>query len=205
MASGLVRAILPRRVVFGGVSYEVRPPTVREAVTLLTVAQDAMAGDEDAWQLALHVLRSWYPSSLLLASRNAERRQVISYALQMMQQGSPEGKKREGATPSIDWDDIISLYMHTYGQSLDRVLNEPWPGFLIMASQIGRIEARGKLNLIQAQGLPYIKSKTERTKAFNQLRRMAGIVEAPKKVTPEEAQKNLNDLAQAFASFGALA
>lgn len=195
-------------MVFAEKSYEVRPPNVREAITLLSVAQDALTGDEDAYQLVLQVLLGWYPSPLFVASRVSEPQQVTAYALTVMHQGTPASRKKaqdvaeEGR--EIDWSEIISLYMHTYGCSLEAVLGEPWAGFLTMANQMARIEARQKLNYLHAKGIPYIKNKGERSKAMQQLQRLAGHEAGPKRISKEEAAKNLDDLAQQFASFGAL-
>jgi len=206
MLSQLVRAILPRRVVYDDNVYEVRPPTVREAVILLAEAKEAMAGNEDSYKLVLHTISQWYPQGLFLALRAAPPQQMTAMALRFMHEGTPHVKPKKVAAhgQAIDWDDVISLYMHTYGVSLEDTLKEPWSGFLVMASQIGRIEARKKLDQLHVNGLPYIKNKGERDRAIGQLKKLAGVDATASKATPEEQKKNLNDLAAQFAAFGSL-
>lgn len=204
----IVRAILPRHVKSGAASYELRPPTTREALILLSAARDALMGDDDAYSLVLYVLKDWYPSTMFIETRRADPREVVSYALQIMQQGTQQRKASDEIAEEgreADWDSILSLYMHTYGVSLSEALEEPWAGFLLMASHIGRIESRNKLNYLHAKGLPHIRDKNERARAMSRLQRAAGIdTVRPKKVSKEEAEANLKELEQQFALFGGL-
>lgn len=198
-----------------GNAYEVRPPTVREALILIIAGRRAIEGDDDAFNLVLFALKSWYPDQVYSHARAEAKRDgmmsrqlIIGHAFQLMHQGSPETRKRseEAADDpeSIEWGVILSRYMNTYSCSIQTVMDEPWPSFLHLSLRLGSFNAIYTMNTIRAISMAFGSKGKQRDKMFSELEEQLGIRSKPKKLTPEEQKSNLQEFALQFASIGAL-
>ena len=133
----------------GGVdlgTYRVRPPSAREAITLIEVCEGEVS--EDAFLAASDVLRTWLPARLwsLLLSRAFTRRAALEVALSLLSVGLPDGNaERETKKRAYrrSWDSVCAEYLHVYPSAS---LDDPWPLFVERCMRIDEIRAKASLD-----------------------------------------------------------
>lgn len=197
----LIDAILPTLIDAGGVTFEVRPPVVREALVLLFVAPDALLGEEESIVAARNILAAWLPPKLYAKLDRQTVEKTIKDVIGILNAGIEDDAKAKKKTASeIVWEDVIASFMVMYRYSFDEVLALSWPAFLMLSKQIRRISALRKLDQLHVSNIPNIANDSDRKAAVIELRSAAGLHEF-ETVSDEEALSNLNALAVEYSMF----
>lgn len=193
--------ILPRIVETGGASFEVRSPTVREALVIFFAAPEAMTGDSDSLSLIDATLRSWYPHGLYSRIKKEPVENMIRGALLIINDGVEDLEKaKRKSAKEIEWEDAIASFMSAYGYAFDDVLSMSWSSFLMLMKQIPRLSALRKLETLHVQSIPNISDNFERQGAVMELRVQAGYKPVTE-IDDETALQNLKTLQAEMAMF----
>lgn len=216
----LVRATLDLVVETPWGRYVLRPPTVREALAIISAVDGGLEaggpigeGNQAAFW---NTLRGWLPLRLLGAMQSAHTptEKAAETALQMVSSGAPQPEDVAGSEEDaeeevssvtwadIAWEDRLADYMHIYGCTLSEALAEPWAGFLLLLRRTQRARAQHMLDYLHAKSLPHVKEKQRREQALKALREQAGVGdsrEAPR--TVPTGQEQLDKLERIFGQF----
>jgi hypothetical protein len=127
----------------GGVdlgTYRVRPPSAREAISLMEVSGD--------FDLASEVIRGWLPARLssLLLSRTFTETGAMEVALSLLSVGLPDRESEKAAKKKAQarsWDSVCAEYLHIYPSAS---LDDPWPLFVERCLRIDELRARDELS-----------------------------------------------------------
>lgn len=124
----------------------VRPPTVKEALTVLAALEAEKDGEDVADMLRVE-LRAWLPQSalsFLLKAPPLERAALLTWWLRL----GVEDEKRQAdeadakaRAASVGWGVVLAEYRAVYGAD---PLTEPWPYFLMMRRHIPTMRARAQ-------------------------------------------------------------
>lgn len=139
-----VSTFIPCRVQIEGLTYRVRPATLREALVI-------MAAMEDDWEEVKRICYHWLPLPLasVLFVRNANHAETLRGIGQLLSVGvrnQERHKQDERAVKKkahvIGWTEIMAEYQTTFGRD---PLDEPWPLFIAMCPEIWKMQAREQL------------------------------------------------------------
>ena len=145
----LVWAWTPRLVDLGdGLRFTVRPPTVREALTIM--ASSESEADQDN---LLAVLRIWWGSRMLSAWKDlptfTQRKTVLT---SLLRTGTEQEEDEQEVTEEVDgrmyvfqrnrdWVRLLAEYRTLYSVTLDDLLSEPWPLFMLQVREMEGVHA----------------------------------------------------------------
>lgn len=164
----------------------VRPPSVREALGVLTCAEAATRGDPDAWYGLKESLRTWLPLGLysLFVCKAYPRADAVRWAVRAIKASAPDPEalvssreREDGDKPTwedVDWAGKVADYAHAYGMSPGEVLTIPFPAFTLFLRGVERVHAREDLRGLWVQGLPYQDDDRKRRDALRRKQEAAG-------------------------------
>lgn len=185
MSHRLVQSFLDRDVVWNGDPYLIRSPKVREALQVIAAAPGTAKGDEIDSQIFFEAIEGWLPEKLHRTlvehykGGDSAINRVVAFVFSLVNQGVPQFQNATDGEFSnnddgehetgIEWENVVAEYMHTFGCSLDQVLNEPWNSFLLMGQKTDMVHSRQMLRTMRLRSVPYIKDDGEREQAVAEI------------------------------------
>jgi hypothetical protein len=151
----------------GAGTFGVPPPTVRQALIVLSVVQGSEILPEDVSELR-RTTAGWFPlrlQSVVWADKafKAPRyriRLIVRLVRELIPESvapevtadEPGGGQSEGTTlkPPGWWWGQIARYRAQFGLSRDEVMKEPWPEFVAMRGQVTALEAQETQRQVRA-------------------------------------------------------
>lgn len=197
----IMDTILPRLVSAGRRDFNVRPPTVGEALVLIHAGPVAASGDLDAQKIILGTLREWYPKRLWRKIRRRPFVQIVKSALDIANDALKKSETKKPGKP-VDWMRLTAQFMDVYRYRFEEVIAMPWPAFIALSDQMIVVKSLRKLDQIPVAMIPHYADSAARQGAIMSIRADAGL-DPIAKPTPEEAQNGINSLAADFALIGA--
>lgn len=140
----LLASITTREVLCGGRIYRVRPPTVREALVVMSFD----------WDLTREVCTPWLGVRLgsYLFADDSPRGEVYAFLLKLLSLGvidharhERDKKHLEKRQREVRWFEIVAEYARGYSMPPASVLDESWPFFVAQYAQLDRQYAREML------------------------------------------------------------
>lgn len=180
----VVRSLNPVEVRVEGRVYEVRRPTVLQALTVLESVEAMREGDESAWTELKCLIGSWLPlglSSMLLSWGPAS----VKLLGELLAVGMPEShesdeKKVKKKARQASWPEVIAEHATAYRMKPEEVLSQPWPFFVLMHAEIDRQRAREQL-------------RNWESAAGAQTGKIDSLIERSDYKTVEEIPESMND------------
>jgi hypothetical protein len=170
---GLARALIPADLAAFGEIYEVRPPTVREAIEISAICAAVAAGTDHVRTLATRA-RTWLPPALvdaLLTLEVAEFARITSDLVRLHAEKAvarTKDAKTETAGAAkrrgrdSDFRLVLSDYCQVYGGDPWTVYDTtPWPFFLALIAVQSHATARDLLRLAEVEILPHTGKKAK--------------------------------------------
>lgn len=168
--TALAAAGLPRLVTLpDGRTHRVRPPTVRDALEVLTALPGAVAGDEGDQELLLEALTRWLPDEVLSWLLVLEASAHESVLRGLLFQGADlerlrrrakrrQGEDGEDGPAQIDWRLALADYCQVYHAGNPWVVYQvtPWPFFLAFLEVSGAASARELIRWVELEVLPHM-------------------------------------------------
>lgn len=174
-------------------SFEVRPPTVREALVVLSAGPAATKGDTDSAKIVVSILKDWFPRKLFKRIMKESPETAIQTALQIANEGLHVDGKKAKEPEEIDWLKLITSLMDVFPYRIDEVYDMEWPSFVLLTKHLSRVKAIRKLDHIHALSVVNIRDNGERQAAFARIKALAGF-DPIEKISDEQALANLNAL-----------
>ena len=185
-------------------SFAVEPPTVRQVLTVIA------CGRERDEELFWECVEDWLPEDLVKHLKHPEHGVTFEFALkvagQCIQDGAVEIPKTDTSdieNPS-DWQDLFADYGHAYSKGFDEIMDETWPGFVLMSQKIAQVHARDQYRSIEAANLPHIRDDADRHQAYESLRSKAKLPrlteEAELRLKLKKQRENLDKLKDSLPS-----
>ncbi len=172
----LAQSGLSTRVEFGAATFRVPPPTVRQALTVLTVAHGGEVMREDLRTLR-KVTAEWLPLTAqsvvwgdsFFASEGRRVAFFVRLVRQTLPPSAPEGsKEKEGEAeekvrlkPPRWWWQQIARYRAHFGLTMEEVMTEPWPEFVAQRRELSLLEARETFRGLQAVVAGHPRTETD--------------------------------------------
>lgn len=171
----LIRASLSQTVKVGGHTYQIRPPTVCEALTLLATQPRGEHDDETVFRQAL---QGWFPPSMFVALEQQGRGALVTMSKRLMREFTPgtSGKSKQaeqshGTADLPEWSILLLDYAMATSSDPHQVYTEtPWPFFLVMVRDLIAAEARQHLRELDLVTLPHSGKSAENVLKRMQLR-----------------------------------
>jgi hypothetical protein len=204
------RAALPRRVRLdeGGQTYQVRPPSVRQAFELMYVLAESDGGEADT-ELLLGIMKDVFPEELVRECMSYPLPLLPAFVRRLLFDGIPgltggKRKKVETAAPAA-WDDLFFQYC-------DHFRVEPWNtadylpfGYfaVAMGDHVTTLAARRNLRDSQIAGYPNM-TKSGRNKWVGEQQRQIRRSQPQTDDTPlteEELNAERDKLAAALSQY----
>ena len=183
--SGFAEAARDRVLVAGNVRYEVRPPTVREAIEVLYAMDGIRQGEEEHLSLLmLTIIPGWFPEPFIPVFDDMEVVKQVETLRHLLYTGVVPQKRPEKAEGDEEgdpsppeppkWDDLLGSYCMVYSADPWQVYNEvPFPFFMNMVNRSARQLARSALSQVDLFQLPHM-TKNARKSTMNRLNQQAG-------------------------------
>lgn len=172
----LAEALTSADVPFSGEIYEVRPPTVREAIEISATAAAVGAGEDHVRSLVIRC-ETWLPPALLSHLVELDVAVFIRVIRDLLRlhadKAVPAAKRNDGSDGSggttakranrdTDFRLLLADYCQIYGGDPWQVYdNTPWPFFLAMVAVQSHASARELLRLSEIEILPHTGKKAK--------------------------------------------
>lgn len=205
MDDSLIAAIQPFNIETPWGVYVVRPPTVREALTILASYRDALEDAPVNTGVFFETLADWLPERMVKTMRKSNRHEVVSWVINFVNAGVPtfhsetDGEYEGGG----GWTSVVTDFVSVYPYTVEEVLNERFPVFLIMAAGIKQVRARQAIELLRVKGIQYTKDNGERQAEIDNLVSAANYptltAEARQKLADEKQAKALEQMSVMFS------
>lgn len=192
--------ILPRLVSDGRRDYNVRPPTVGEALVLIHAGPVAVNGDLDSQKIILGTLRDWYPKRLWKKLRRKPVAHLVGSALEIANDALKKSESKKSGKP-VDWMRLTAQFMDVYRYRFQEVMSMPWPAFIALSDQMIVVKSLRKLDQIPVAMIPHYADSAARQGAIMSIRADAGL-DPISKMSDEDAETGLNTLTAEFAMAG---
>ena len=162
----------------------VRPPTVREAISILAAVDEAES-QEDADYIERAFLEPWLPRPVLnwySAARPARKAEILNHLLLAGAKLPKPAREQEGDLQvESDWTDALARYIFVYGGNAWDVYDSvPFPFFCLMLSRADREIARRSLTQVEVAVLPHVGEESGRM--IDSMQRRAGYVKGAETV-----------------------
>ena len=193
MVYSLIAALQPYEIETPWGTAIVRPPSVREALTILASYEGALDDAPVDTGIFFDILDGWLPSKIVATMKGSDRGTVVQWVFGVINAGVPKfhqvtsGDYEGGG----GWTSVVTDYVSVYPYTVDQVMDEKWPVFLIMAAGIGQVRARQSLQMLHVKGIENTSDQKERQQHFDELYALAKY---PKMT--EEARQRVRDEAQ---------
>lgn len=170
---GLAEALTSADLPLSGEIYEVRPPTIREAIEISATAAAVGAGEDHVRSLALRC-ETWLPPALLSHLLELDEVAFVRVIRDLLrvhaEKAVPKQEaKEEEAAPApkreardTDFRLLLADYCQVYGGDPWTVYDTtPWPFFLAMVAVQSHASARELLRLAEVEILPHTGKKAK--------------------------------------------
>lgn len=150
--TNLVSTWTPRSVRVGKEAFEVRPATTREALGVLAAVRRLNEGDlADGWSTLRELAERWLPETLSqrLFWPYADVGETAEAMIALLATGAEDeeahAEREEEAKERarhFTWPTVVAAHACCYQMGYAEVLEQPWPLFLVMQEETGRMHSR---------------------------------------------------------------
>lgn len=194
MDDRLIGAYLTRTIETPWGSQAVRPPTVREALTLLTSYKGVLEDSPVNAGVFFEVLSGWLPRKMYEVMVKSQRDVVVKFVFDLVNSGVPEFHRdtENRYVGGGGWASLLTEFLTVFSYTDEQVMQMSWPAFLVYAANIGQVHAREILQALRIKGIQYTQDDGKRNKEINAL-----VATANYPQLTEEARQAIKDKEQA--------
>lgn len=205
MDDRLIAAIQPYEIQTPWGVKIIRPPSVREALTILASYKGALEDAPVDTGVFFETLSGWLPKDMVETMRRSDRATTIEWVFTLVNAGVPKFHEVSNQDYESDggWTAVVTDFVSVYHYTVEDAMNEKWPVFLMLAAGISQVRARQALEALRVKGIQY-SEKGDREMAVDELMRTANYPrlteEARQRQKDEKQARDLKALSARFAA-----